>query len=356
MRLLDPSQPHEILVRGTNWVGDAVMTLPALEALKRAAPQANISVLAKPWAAPVYAASPAADHVLLYDQEGQHHGGAGRLVLGRQLHQKHYQWAVLFQNAFEAALLARLAGARVRLGYATDGRRLLLSHPVPRDQAALKGHETSYYLNLLHAAGILADPPPPGGVPPRLVLPAESAAWAEGFLGEHGLAGKRLLGLAPGAAFGPAKRWPTERFAAVGRMFLERGEVDAALIFGSGGEAAVAAEAATGLESHPVLNLAGQTTLAAAMALLARLDLFITNDSGLMHAAAALGTPTVAVFGSTNPHATRPLGPHTAVVRETPDCAPCKQPECPEGHMHCFMAVDPDMVAAAGLRLLESAR
>ncbi|MFZ5587748.1 MAG: lipopolysaccharide heptosyltransferase II [Thermodesulfobacteriota bacterium] len=353
MRPLDTGRPRRVLVRGVNWVGDAVMTLPALTALGRACPQAEIAVLAKPLAAPVYRACPAVGRIMLIDP-ARHAGAAGLPRLAGELRAEGFDWAVLMQNAFGAALTAWLARVPVRLGYARDGRGLLLTHAAPCGPKVRRAHETAYYLHLLHAAG-LAPEPPAEGVRPGLTLAEADQAWAAGFLAGERLGDGPLLGLAPGAAFGPAKCWPAERFAAAAGQILRNG-FGAALLFGGPGETAATAAVAAGLPGRRVVDLAGRTSLGQALALLARLALFITNDSGLMHAAAALGAPTLAVFGSTNPDATGPLGPWVQIVRRPVDCAPCKKPVCPTGDLRCFAGVGADEVAAAGLALWRRSR
>jgi heptosyltransferase-2 len=351
MKTLRAEQPRRILVRGTNWVGDAVMTLPALAALARACPQAEIEVLAKPWVAQLYQASPAVSRVITLDAKEAHAGLAGLWRLSRELKERRYDWAVLWQNAFQAAMIAWLAAVPVRLGYDSDARRLLLSHPVPRTLQVRRVHETAYYLHILVAAGLLENEPPATGVQPVLELNPRDQGWAEGFLAGERLEAGRLLGCAPGASFGPAKCWPAERYAAALRELAGQG-CQGVLLFGSAAEAPVTRAVAQGLEGLKVVDLAGRTDLTQALALLGRLDLFLTNDSGLMHAAAALGVPTVAVFGSTNPVTTAPLGPWVEVVRHAVDCSPCLKPVCPRGDLRCFAEISPGQVAGAAFGLL----
>jgi heptosyltransferase-2 len=353
MRALDPAAPKRILVRATNWVGDAVMTLPALEALASACSQAELTVLAKPWVAPVYAAAPCRPKVMLLNAKGAHQGVGGKLRLAEGLRSMGFDWAVLLQNAFEAGLIAWLARVPVRIGYASDGRGLLLTHGVKRTQEVRRVHETSYYLHMLRGAGLLTEEPPPEGVQPRMQLPPEQEQWADEFLAEHGISGAPLLGLSPGAAYGPAKCWPAGRFAQAAQE-LKAGGFKVALLFGSPGEAATTAEVAEGLGGLKVVDLAGRTELGQALALLKRLSLFITNDSGLMHAAAALGAPTVAVFGSTNPVTTSPLGPKVALVRQEVECSPCLKPQCPRGDLICFEGITPKGVAQAARGLINA--
>lgn len=351
MDSLRPNQPGRILVRGTNWVGDAVMTLPACAALHEACPQAQIEVLAKPWVAAVYQASSAVSRVITLDGKQAHAGLRGLYHLSQELKQRRYDWAVLWQNAFQAALVAWLAGVPMRLGYDSDARRLLLSHVVKRTPQVRSLHETAYYLHILAAAGLLEREPPATGVQPVLELSPRDQGWAEGFLAAQGLETERLLGCAPGASFGPAKCWPAERFAASLRQLAGQGFA-AILLFGSASEAQATRAVAQGLEGLKVIDLSGRTNLAQALALLARLGIFLTNDSGLMHAAAALEVPTLAVFGSTNPVTTAPLGPWVELVRRPVECSPCLKPLCAKGDLRCFTAIQPPEVTSAALGLL----
>ena len=270
MRPLDPAAPRRILVRATNWVGDAVMTLPALAAMHQACPQAKIEVLARPWAAAVYGAQPGVRRVLAYDKAGEHAGAGGMLGLARQLKARRYDWAVLMQNAFEAALIAWLARIPVRLGYARDARGLLLTHRALLSPELRQVHETSYYLTILRQAGLLSADPPKEGVRPELHLASDDRDWAADYLEREGLAQAKILGLAPGAAFGPAKQWPAERFAATAKGLADR--FDAVLLFGSQGEAAACEAVAQGLEGLVVRNLAGATKLGQALALVERVE------------------------------------------------------------------------------------
>lgn len=355
MKTLRPNQPGRILVRGTNWVGDAVMTLPSLEALALACPQAQIEVLAKPWVAAVYEASPAVGRVVVFDAQGEHSRLEGMLRLVRQLKARRYDWAVLLQNALQAALIAWAAGIPVRLGYASDGRGLLLTHAVPRTPQVRAIHETSYYLSVLAAAGLYPEEPPAQGVQPVLRLDQRAQGWAEGFLAGERAGEGGLLGLAPGASYGPAKCWPAERFAQAARQVVEARGLAGVLLFGSPAEAPVTKQVAQELQGLRVVDLAGRTSLGQALALLRRLELFITNDSGLMHAAAALGTPTLAVFGSTNPLTTAPLGPWVALLRHPVECSPCLKQTCPRD-LRCFTSISPQEAAQAALDLLERRR
>jgi heptosyltransferase-2 len=338
---------RRLLVRVPNWVGDALLATPALHALRGGFPRAELCVLAKPWVAPLFEASPDCDRVIVYERPGRHAGWAGLRLLYRELREARFEAAVLFQNAFEAALIARLAGIGVRAGYATDGRRLLLSHPVPVDGA--KGlHEADYYLRLVESLGLDARVERRL----RLTLPAWAAQAAAERLTALGLAHTPLIGLAPGAQYGTAKRWPPERFAAVGDA-LARLSGGAVLVFGSRAERDVARQVCEAVRatSH---DLAGRTSLLEAAGLINRLTLFVTNDSGLMHLASALSIPLVAVFGPTDERRTSPLGQRSRLVRHALECAPCLKRHCPTDH-RCMLSVGPEEVLGEALGLLEAA-
>ncbi|MBW1923296.1 MAG: lipopolysaccharide heptosyltransferase II [Deltaproteobacteria bacterium] len=336
---------ERILVRATNWVGDAVMTLPALEALRENFPRSLITVLATPWVAPLFMNHPVVDDVMILEKGEGLVGNLLRMArIIRAVRRRRFDLAVLFQNAFEAALIAFLGRVPVRVGYNTDARGFLLTHPVPRDASVLGVHQVEYYLSLLHGVGWRAR-----GGDPCLRVPAEEAAWAERALSSAGVGpGVFLVGLGPGAAFGEAKRWPADRFAGVADRAATRWGARV-LLFGSPKEAPICRELKERMENPPV-DFCGSTSLTEAMALMARCGLFVTNDSGLMHMAAALGVPTVAVFGSTDPEATGPRGPRTAVVRREVACAPCLRRSCPTD-FSCMLSVTEDDVWEAMERL-----
>ena len=340
-----------IVVRGTNWVGDALMTTPALAAVRENFPKAHIAVVAKPWVAPVYADHPGADEVIVFDSRGRHRGAAGMMALAKEIRQGRFDLAVLFQNAFQAALIVRLARVPLRLGFNTDARGFLLNRPVRLTREDKAVHETEYYLRLLCRAGLAAAP---RTTPPVFHLSEQAREKAGAILDELGCAGNFLVGLAPGAAFGTAKRWPAERYARAADLILEK-TGGAALVFGSASEADVTRDVAASM-SRRAFDLAGRTSLAEAAALIERCSLFLTNDSGLMHVAAAVGAPLVAVFGPTNPVTTSPVGERVRLIRHPVPCSPCLKPDCPLPEHKCMDLVRPEETAAAGLELVEELR
>ncbi|MBU1739994.1 MAG: lipopolysaccharide heptosyltransferase II [Proteobacteria bacterium] len=344
-----PPRSENILVRAVNWVGDAVMTLPALAALRRARPEARITVLVRPRVADIYEASGLADELMFYVKPGRHQGFSGMWRLAREIRQKRFDRAVLFQNAFEAAALVWLARVPFRAGYNTDARSFLLNQSIKLGDNIKVKHQVYYYLNLIEGLGLEAS-----FSEPRLKLRDEEYQAARDFLSEKLDLSGPLIGLAPGAAYGPAKCWFPERFAQTADRLI--GDHQAGVvIFGGPDEARTAAEVAGLIESPRVLNLAGQTTLKQALALIGVCDLFLTNDSGLMHVAAAQEVPMVAVFGSTNPLTTGPRGDKSVIVRHAPECSPCLEPVCPTDY-ECLRAVEVDEVVQACERLLGGAR
>ncbi|MEW6264672.1 MAG: lipopolysaccharide heptosyltransferase II [Thermodesulfobacteriota bacterium] len=348
MNLLGRKVDH-ILVRATNWVGDALMTTPALAALKDNFPEARLTVLAKEWVAPIYAGHPAVEAVMVLDRRGRHQGLTGLVRLAGEVRRRGFDLAVLFQNAFEAALIAWLARVPLRLGYGTDGRGWLLNPAVrlgPEDRLV---HQTEYYLRLLSRAGLAARPSRP-----VFHLSVEARRQARKRLEELNLTGSFLLGIAPGAAYGPAKQWPASKFASTAGMILDQ-TGGAALVFGSRGDVEAAGLVLNLLPGRS-FNLAGRTGLAEAAALIQCCGLFLSNDSGLMHVAAAVGSPLLAVFGSTDPTATGPLGDLVRVIRHPVDCSPCFRPVCPRDGHPCLDLVTAEEVAGAGLKLIERRR
>lgn len=336
------------MVRATNWMGDAIMSLPALEALRARFPSAEIVVVAKPWVSELFLYHPAVSRQIIYDPAGEHKGAGGFWKLLRTLRGENFDTAILFQNAFQAAWMAWRAGIPMRVGYARDVRSSLLTDAVEVPTKSAFGHQVYYYLHLLFRAGLIEKPARVEEM--RLRVTESEKKWAERRLGVLGLGGPRyLVGLNPGAAYGPAKRWLPERYAALADRLSSVLHADV-LIFGSSQERALAEEIARAMKHTPVL-LAGDTSLRQLMALLAQCRLVISNDSGPMHLAAALDLPLVAVFGSTDERATGPVGRRVKVVKRSVECSPCGLRECPID-FRCMTSVTVDDVLRATLDLV----
>lgn len=326
---------RNVLVRATNWVGDAVMSLPALRALRDAHPKARISILARPWVADLYGRETFCDEVIPW-RGYQWASLRGQLA---ELRARSFDTAILLQNAFGAAAVAFLARIPRRIGYDRDARRWLLTDAVAVPaKGSIPPHESYYYIELLRRAGLVDMP-----------LPPEPLVRLAG----RGVATEAIVGVSPGAAYGGAKRWLPERFAeAAVRIAKEKNA--AVRVFGTPEERGVceAVTQAIIAEGVSAENLAGRTSLAQFIDHAARSMVFLTNDSGSMHIASALGVPTVTVFGATNDITTGPTGPLARVVREHVECSPCLKRECPIDH-RCMTRVSAARVADTALELLK---
>jgi len=342
----------KILIRATNWVGDGVMSLPAIRAVHARFPQAELVVLARPWVADLYARETAVHRVIPYSASPGFHALGAKWRLAQKLGHERFDCAILLQNAFEAAAIAWLARIPRRIGYDRDGRRALLTDPiaVPRP-GEIPRHERFYYLELLRRAGLIDTLPELNAVR----LEGSDAARCNGArrFDERQITGP-VVGVSPGAAYGTAKQWLPDRFAeaAVEVACSQAGSV---ALFGSSGERDLCEAVALAIRQAGIdaANLAGETSLGEFIELAAACRVFLTNDSGAMHIASALGVPTVAVFGATDDTTTGPAGPLAHVVREPVECSPCLLRECPIDH-RCMTRVPSARVAQAAHELLHS--
>jgi heptosyltransferase-2 len=337
----------KVLVRATNWLGDAVMSLPAIRAIRQVFPHAHLAVLARPGVADLYARETAIDLVIPYPSPK---GLGARREFAARLRALGFDGAILLQNAFDAALTVWLAGIPERIGYRRDGRGLLLTRAIPVPEPGdIPRHQRFYYLELLRRAGLIERFPESGAIRLDGIAGARQAGAAH--LAALGVAGP-AIGISPGAAYGDAKRWLPERFAESGRQLA--GELEASvLVFGAAAERPLCETVALALrrEGIDARNLAGETSLREFIDLAAACRLFLTNDSGAMHVSSALGVPTVAVFGATDDTTTGPTGELSRVVREHAECSPCLLRQCPIDH-RCMTRVTAAGVAAAALLLL----
>jgi len=348
---VDKKAIKRILVRGPNWLGDAVMCEPALRGLRKLFPDAQIALLVKPAVADLFGGHPALTRVLTYDTTGRHAGLSGKWALAGQLRRQGFDLAVLFQNAFEAAFLTFLAGVPRRYGYATDGRSLLLSDPVAAPDRRTLVHQVRYYWDLLKPLGLAGDP----SAPELVVFPEEEQAMAGRFAQGGLTATDVVVGINPGSTYGGAKRWLPERFAEVTERLCRtiresREQQVSVVILGAKGEERLGREIAARLSSRSLV-LSGATTIRELMAALKRCAMLLTNDTGPMHIASAFQVPIVAIFGPTDWRATSPFGSAHVIVRQPVDCAPCLLRECPIDH-RCMTRVSVDQVYDAGLSSL----
>jgi heptosyltransferase-2 len=343
---------RNIVVRATNWVGDAVMSLPALRAIRSRFPEARISVVARPSVAAVYARE--GFRLIEYTPPRGVTGFKAQWQFARNLRDDRFDCAVLFQNAFEAALVAFMARIPERVGYARDGRAPLLTNPVPLPQPGeIPLHQRFYYLELLRRAGWIPELPQVEEI--RFANLDEARASGQSLFHRAGLK-RDVVGISPGAAYGTAKRWIPEYFVETADRLARECGAEVA-VFGSRDEADLCDRIASDLEARGVRarSLAGKTSLAEFIDLAAASRVFVTNDSGAMHIASAAGAPTVSVFGATDHLSTGPTGDLARVVREPVECSPCLLRECPIDH-RCMTRVTPERVVDVALELVAAAR
>ena len=371
MSLIDQT-PGRILIRSTNWIGDAVMTTPAVHTIRKNFPDAEITMLAVPWVADIFRMNPDVDNLFIYDKKHLYQGKMkGPLKLAKDLKTFAFDMAILLQNSFEAAFITKMAGIPIRAGYKRDGRGLLLTHGVPVSAATKKKHHVHYYQDMLAALGLV-----PGGNALRLPLLEKLEAKAIGFVDclkhqnpishedsnqmetSKGLAPIQplnndkvdipVIGFNPGAAFGPAKQWPVDKFCQLAEL-ISKNYGDSGciiMVFGTEADSKAAEKIRTSSERtlYHVLDMTAKTSLKQAMALIKCCDAFITNDSGLMHVAAGLNTPSIAIFGSTDHIATGPFSDNSIILRREIECSPCMQTHCPKGHLKCLESISADDV------------
>jgi len=338
---------RRILIRGVNWIGDAVMTTPAIAMVREHYPKAELTVLANPLVAEIFSPHDWVDKVMVFDRKKTHRGVRGRLRLALELRRRSFDMAIILPNSFDSALVPWLAGIPVRLAKSSDGRSLLLTGRYSEKETPPLRHEVRYYINLVRHFGIAGK-----DVQPRLcTTPAEDRAAAVLLAGKGIQAGDRVIAINPGATYGSAKRWYPDRFADVARRLAAEWRARVVLL-GSHGEADIAADIEQRL-GGACLNMAGRTTVRELMALIKRSDFMVTNDSGPMHIAAAFGVPLAAIFGPTDHTGTAPYTDRAVIVRKDVRCAPCKLRECPSDHC-CMTEVTVEDVVTAALNLMKS--
>jgi heptosyltransferase II len=332
----------KIVIRATNWVGDAIMALPALRAVRSRFSDAEITILARPYVAAIYKNQQVCDNMMFVDDKKD--------VL-EELRAQKFDLALLLQNAFQAAWIAWRAGIPERIGYARDGRSPLLTKalPVPK-LGEIPVHEQFYYLELLRRAGWLDTLPNESFI--KLNVPEENRQHAQECLISVGARPDGLrIAIGAGASYGSAKCWPPDRFAELANRLQRQSGADV-ILFGTSSEAPVSSAIAAGMHRPPI-DLTGKTPISDLPALLSQCHLFIGNDSGAMHVAAAVGLPVVAVFGPTDPFGTAPVTPRCSIVQEKPYCSPCFLRRCPTDH-RCMTRVTPDAVEAAARQWISS--
>lgn len=320
-----------LLVKAPNWLGDVVMSLPALWAVRSHFPHMHLGVLVREELASFFSATPWVDAVIAYRRGKGRFDFSSRWRLIRQVRAQRWNIGLILPRSFESALWFYLARVPIRIGVTAQARSALLTHALHVDLKRPDRHLTSSYLELV--ASSLGCPAPSS--PPPLSVPATFTTFQ---------VPSPYVTLAPGAAYGPAKQWPAPHWQALARKFLALG-LQVALV-GTNSERPLCQEVAAGLGPRCHV-LAGETTLPQLMALLVHSLAYVGNDSGATHLAAALGVPTVALFGSTNPVRTAPHGARCTVLYDPPACSPCLQRTCRFGHYECLHRITPERVLTA---------
>jgi heptosyltransferase-2 len=323
--------PERILIRAPNWIGDVVLSLPAVRDLRRSFPGARIEVLARPSVSELYHAVAEIDEVRV----------AQGVLADRDRLRDAFDTVVLLPNSFGSALPPWLARIPERWGYGTDCRGVLLTRRVRVPTSVRGTSEVYYYRAMLAGLGLDVSSPPDA----TLQCPEPWREDAAQLLRESGV----WIGVNPGAAFGSAKRWLPMRYAAAAER-LARHTGGRVAILGGGSERELG-EAIAAQISAPVRNLCGETNLGELTGVLAQLAFLVTNDSGPMHVASALGTPSLAIFGPTDWRETAPVGSGARIVREPVSCAPCKLRDCPIDH-RCMRGVSVERVVEGASELL----
>ena len=326
-----------ILIIGPSWVGDMVMAQSLFMTLKRLHPDASIDVLAPAWSRPIIEAMPEVSKTIdMPLGHGAFQWGV-RKQLGRQLREQAYDWSIVLPNSWKSALIPWFAKIPRRTGWKGEARYGLLNDLRPLDKSVFS-LMVQKYVGLAYQKGTTPD---------DFSCPAPSLKPKQAFVDEalstFGLElNDEVLALCPGAEFGRAKKWPERHYAEIAKRHIQAG--GQVWLFGSQNDEAACQLIAEQLPSESVSLLAGQTSLQQAVALMSVVGKVVANDSGLMHVAAAMQRPLVALFGSTSPDYTPPLSDNCVILKADIECSPCFKRDCPYGHYKCLEDMLPDRV------------
>ncbi len=321
----------KILIRCPNWIGDVMLSIPSISVVREIFPSAYISILIKSNLSPLLEGNPDIHDIISFNPDLM--SVSEKLKFYRGLKDKNFDLAILLTNSFESALFIYLAGIKERIGYNKDMRGIFLTKKIPMpSRKHPRMHQADFYLTLIKSISVVSGQwSVVSNNKVYFYIPEGIQNDVDKFWNEKGLFKKSpVIGLNIGASYGSAKRWFPERFAELGDMIYSelKGEV---VLFGGSGDFNIETEI-KGRMKNKALSMVGKTTLKSLAAMIKRCHLFITNDSGPMHIAAAVGTPIVAIFGSTDPSETSPLCDKYKIVRKPVDCSPCWKRECPTDH------------------------
>ena len=341
-----------IVIRGTNWIGDSVMSVPAIRQVRRLFPDAHIALHTRSWAEGIYRDSELFNEIISFNATGSK--AASTMRQASVLREQKFDLSILLPNSFATAFVARLANIKRRFGYSTDGRGFLLSDTVKVPAWKTRRHEVYYYLNLVAELETkLLGTRTTHDIEPKIDIRIsdERRVSARRFLAEHGVdLSRKTVALTPGSTNSRAKRWPAKSFAELNDK-LQREIGLNVVILGSPDEREVSSTVVSASTIKP-FDLTGKTSLGEVAAILSEVDLLIANDMGLAHLAPAVGTETLVIFGPTNPVTTRPFSDLSQVVRVDVECSPCMLRDCPIDH-RCMTRITPEDVFAQAARKLK---
>jgi lipopolysaccharide heptosyltransferase II len=331
------SQVNRILVRGVNWVGDTILSYPTVQQLKNLFPKSHLAILVPSYLVDLWKTFPYVDEIIPFHKKGGIASIWEDLNLSQLLKERNFDLAVILPRSFRSAFPIYLARIPTRIGYQDEGRSLLLTHRISRTKEILQVHRVYYYQKLLEPLGRGE-----GHLSPRVFLREEDRKWAEQTLKDFGISdGRPLIGINPGATYGLAKCWFPDRFGELGERLSKKWEASV-LLFGKEEEKSVVQEILQHIRGRGI-DLTGKTNLLQLAALLERCTLLVTNDTGTMHVATAVGTPVIAIFGSSDPITTGPWGDGHVMVRKPLACSPCLKRFCPTDHQ-CMELITVDEV------------
>ena len=338
-----------ILIIAPNWIGDAVMTQPLLANIKALHPDLTIDVLASTWVAPIYRACSEVREVIEAPFEHKQLQWGLRKQIAKQVESKKYQACFVLPNSFKSALIPWLANIPLRIGYRGEMRfgllNVVLDNPSKVNRPPMLEHYLALSTLLNDDEVIEGQPSVSNEMAPRLNVSKNAMQSVERKLQNANINLGSIYVMCPGAEYGPSKRWPTEHFASLATQLVSNNPNNHIILLGSQSDQILGAEIASlAKQNSHIHDWCGNTSLDEAIALIGISKAVISNDSGLMHIAAALQTPQVAIFGSSDPAHTPPLSEKAKVIWLNLPCSPCHKKECPLGHLKCLKDILPEQV------------
>jgi len=325
----------KILVKGVNWIGDSLFMTPALSALRKGFPNSHISLLISPWVSEVFDGNSDVDEIIIYDERGKQRTLKGKIRFIQSLRNRNFDIGIIMQpRSYRAALFVYLSGIPERIGYSHSLRNLLLTRKIEFPRVPI--HNIDMFLNIVLSLGVL-----PGRMEPYLPSSPKAEVWADRFLEERGVKqGELLIGINPGA-FKQSKRWPEPRYAELSDILIREFRAKVIIFQGLGEEEIVGRVVSLTREE----GIVAKTGIKELAAICRRCKLFVGNDTGPMHVAAASGAPVIALFGPADPKRSRPRGRDHMVIKKDLPCSPCSRRVCKE--LTCMKSITVEDVLQA---------